>query len=98
MKIANHHMPSDNSTGPGAPLWFVFVFFLLLTAFAWFGRAMTSCDDVEFCAAGLLHAAYSAAAYVTTPALAVVLIRIAFLSGGISFKSRNKSTSTRVSK
>lgn len=70
---------NDNGTGPGAPLWFVFVFFLLLTAFAWFGRAMTSCDDVEVCAAGLLHAAYSAAAYVLTPTSAVLVIRIAYL-------------------
>lgn len=69
----------DNSTGPGAPLWFVFIFFFLFTAYTWYGQAVTTCDGAEICATGFLHAFYTAAAYAMTAALAVVLIRIAYL-------------------
>lgn len=70
---------NSNSSGPHAPLSFACAYFLLFTAYTWFGRAMTSCDSVEFCTTGFVHAAYSAAAYVMTAALAVLLIRIVYV-------------------
>ncbi|MFH5256012.1 hypothetical protein ACGTRS_32755 [Burkholderia semiarida] len=70
---------SDNSTGPKAPLLFAGAFVLMFTAWAWGGRALTSCAGVEVCATGFAHAAFAAAAYALTVASAVLLIRIAYL-------------------
>ncbi|WP_334001497.1 hypothetical protein [Burkholderia gladioli] len=67
---------SKPSTAPGASLWVVFIVFLLSTAYAWYGQAMTKCDGVEFCGTGYVHAFYTAAAYAMTAASIVLLICI----------------------
>ncbi|RBJ70223.1 hypothetical protein C3L29_036795, partial [Pseudomonas sp. MWU12-2534b] len=61
------------------PLIVPLAFLLLLTAYAWFGWTMTSCDGVEFCASGFAHAAYAAGAYGLTAASTVALIRVVYL-------------------
>ncbi|WP_186043939.1 hypothetical protein [Burkholderia gladioli] len=67
---------SKHRTAPGASLWVVFIVFLLFTAYAWYGQAMTKCDGVEFCGADFVHAFYTAAAYAMTAASVVLLICI----------------------